>query len=326
MRPHSRLTILLIAAALTLLPSATLAQALAEAYPTKPVRVIVPTSPGGAIDTQGRLLAQKLSESLRQTFIVENRAGAGSTIGIGYVAKSTADGYTLLATSPSFTFSPAVYKNLPYDPEKGFSPVSFLAKSPYLLVVHPSLPARSVKEWVALARARPGQLNAGVPHGAFAHLATLWLAESAKIRLQLVPYKGTGPVVIDLMAGELHMTFANVLSTLPYVKLGKLRGLAVSTVARSAVLPNIPTIAEAVPGFELYSWHGWLAPMGTPPAIISKLSGELAQIVKSPEIVKVLSDDGGEPVGSTPEQFRQLISTEIDRWRKVVVKSNMKVQ
>ncbi len=303
-----------------------LAQDSAASYPAKPVRVIVATAAGGAVDIQARLFAQKLSENLRRTFVVENRPGAGNTIGTEYVARSAPDGYTLLAVAPGFTYSSALYKNVQYDPEKDFSAVSLLSKSSYLLVVHPSLPVKSVGEWIALAKARPGQLNAGVPSGAFGHLATIWLAESAKVKIQIIPYKGTGPMAIDLVAGELQMSFSSALANLNYVKLGKLKALGISTSSRSAILPGIPPIAEAIPAFELSSWHGWVAPAGTPAAIVDKLYAELAKVSKSPEISKALLEDGGEVAGSTPEQFRRLISAEIDRWRKVVVIANMTVQ
>ncbi len=326
MKPLSGLRLILIFAATAWASSFALAQETYDAYPTKPVRVVVPSAPGGAIDIQARLLSLKLSESMKKAFVVENRAGAGNTIGISYVAKSAPDGYTLLALAPGFTFSPALYKNLPYDPEKDFVPISLVAKSPYLLVTHPSLPVRSIKEWIAFARSRPGQMNTGVPGGAFGHLATIFLAESAKVKIQIIPFKGTGPVVIGLIAGELHMAFANVLSTIPYVKMGKLQLLGASTIGPTPALPGVPSISEAVPGFELYSWHGWVAPAATPPALVNKIYMELAKVSKLPEIAKALSDDGGEPIGSTPDQFRQFITTEIVRWRKVVTNSNMTVQ
>ncbi len=326
MPPVCRLHVSLVTAILGWLPAFTLAQEAVENYPSKPVRVVVPSAPGGAIDIQARLFSQKLSEKLGKTFLVENRPGAGNTIGIGYVAKSAPDGYTLLALAPGFTFSPALYKNLPYDPQRDFSPISLVARSPYLLVVHPSLPVKSVRELIALAKTRPGQINAGVPGGAFSHLATAWLTQLAKVEIQIVPFKGGGPSVLATVTGEVQMAFVNVLSALPQVKLGKLKLLGASTNVPTPALPGVPTIAEAIPGFELYSWHGWVTPVGTPPAIVNKLSNELATIVRTPAVMNTLSNDGGEPIGSTPQEFGELISAEIVRWRKVVANSKMTVR
>ncbi len=297
-------------------------------YPSKPVRIIVAQATGGGTDIQARLFSAKLSENLGRQFLVENRIGAGNTIGFGYVAKAAPDGYTLAAITPSFTFSPALYRNLPYDPVKDFAPISNVTQAPYLLLINPALPAKSVREWVALAKTRPGQLNAGVGGaGSFTHLAMAWLADLTNVEIAYIPYKGTGPVLVDLMAGQLHMTFGNVLSSLPYVKNGKMRALATSMHTRSAILPELPTIAEAgVTGYDLNTWHGWAAPAGTSPAIVSKMSLELAKVVRSPSISEQLAADGGEPVGSTPDEFRKLILSEIARWRKVVSKSRITVE
>ena len=326
MKVSNEVKTVLIAAAAALFSNFVLAQESADSYPAKPVRIVVPTAPGGATDIQARLFAQKLSENMRGVFFIDNRPGAGNTIGTSFVAKSAPDGYTLLALAPGFTFSPALYKNLPYDSEKDFAPISLMVKSPYLLAVHPSLPVTSVKEWIQLAKARPGQLNTGVANGAFSHLATVWLLQSANVNVQVIPFKGVEPAVFGTMTGDLQMVFGNVISVYPHVKTGKLKLLGASMLAPSAALPNVPIIAEAIPGFELSSWHGWAAPAGTPAVIINRISAELARISKSPEIAKALQNDGGEAVAGSPEQLRQLISTEIGRWRKVVAKSNMTVQ
>lgn len=327
MKLHHQATAVLNMAAAALMPCLASAQDAAD-YPAKPVRVIVAQATGGGTDIQARLFSAKLSENLRRQFVVENRTGAGNTIGFGFVAKAAPDGYTLLAVTPSFTFSPALYKNLSYDPIKDFAPISILTKAPYLLLAHPSLPVKSVKELIALARARPGQLNAGVGgNGSFTHLAMVWFADLAKAKVAYIPYKGTGPVLVDLMAGNVHMTFGNVLSTLPFIKAGKMRALATSMSTRSAVLPDLPTVAEAgVPGYDLNTWHGWAAPTGTPAGVINKMNEELAKVVKSPQIAGQLAADGGEPFGSTPEQFRQLILSEVARWRKVVADSSITVE
>jgi tripartite-type tricarboxylate transporter receptor subunit TctC len=289
-------------------------------WPARPVRVIVAQSPGGGTDIQARMFSTRLSESMGRQFLVENRTGAGNTIGFAYVAKAPPDGYTLLAVTPSFTFSPALYKDLGYDPMRDFAPISNVTQAPYLLLVNPSLPVRSVKEWIAHAKAQPGKLNAGVGGaGSFTHLAMAWLSDSAGVDVSFIPYKGTGPVLIDLMAGQLGTTFGNVLSSLPHVKSGKLRALATSMNRRSTVLPDLPTIAESgFPDYNLNTWHGWAGPAGTPAAIVNRMSGELARMVKSPQIAEQLAADGGEPVGSTPEEFRKLIASEVPRWRRVV--------
>jgi len=317
----------LCAAAACTVTGAALAQGAGD-YPSKPVRVIVAQAPGGGTDIQARLFSGKLSENLGQQFIVENRTGAGNTIGFAFVARSTPDGYTLGAITPSFTFSPALYKDLGYDPIKDFAPISNVTQAPYLLLVNPSLPIRSMKEWIAYAKANPGKMNAGVGGaGSFTHLAMAWLADSAKVEVAYIPYKGTGPVLVDLMAGRVNSTFGNVLSTLPHVKSGKMRALATSMNKRSAVLPELPTIAESgFPDYNLNTWHGWAAPAATPAAIVNKMSQELARVVKSPQISDQLAGDGGEPVGSTPDEFRKLIAAEVPRWRRVVESAKISVQ
>ena len=326
MKLHYQAKVVLSMAATAVTPCFVFAQDGAE-YPAKTVRVIVAQETGGGTDIQARLFSAKLSENLRRQFVVENRTGAGNTIGFGFVAKAAPDGYTLLAVTPSFTFSPALYKNLPYDPVKDFAPISIVTRAPYVLLAHPSLPARSVRELIALAKARPGQLNAGVGgNGSFTHLAMVWFADLAKAKVTYIPYKGTGPVLIDLMAGNVDIAFGNVLSTLAFIRAGKMRALATSMSTRSAVLPELPTVAEAgVPGYDLNTWHGWAAPAGTPPSVINKMHEELARVVKSPQVAGQLAADGGEPVGSTPEQFRQLILSEVARWRKVVADSSITV-
>ena len=318
--------LILVAGALAWLPLAASAQGAGD-YPSKPVRVIVPTAPGAATDLQARLLAQKLSESLKRPFVVENRPGAGYLVGYGIVSKAEPDGYTLLASSLALTLVPALRPDLPNDPSKDFAPVSLVSKAPFLLLVHPSLPPKSAKDLIAFARSKPGMLNMGVANGTTTHIVSAWFASMAKVNITLVPYKGSGLVMIDTISGQIHMLFANVLAALPHVRDGRLRALAVSTSGRSSVLPALPTLEESgVRGFDVSTWHGWLAPAGTPEAITSKLSNELAKAVKSPALNKALKDDGGEPIGSGPEGLRQLIATEVPRWRKVVKDSGMRLQ
>jgi tripartite-type tricarboxylate transporter receptor subunit TctC len=311
----------MIAAAL--LPAAAPAQ---DAYPSKPVRVVVGLAPGGGTDIQARLFAQRLSESLNRPFVVENRTGAGGTLAYAQVAKSPPDGYTLLGATSGYTITPAVYSKLPYDPVKDFAAISLVVQAPFLLLTHPSLPVRSVKDLLALARAKPGGLDCGsAGHGSSTHMAFELFKALSGVKITHIPYKGTGPALIDVMAGQVHMLFGNVLSTLPYARAGRLRALAVTTAKRSTVLPDLPTIAEAgVPGYENSTWHGWLGPAGMPPAILSRLNAELVKAARAPDLAEKLAADGGEGVGSTPEQFARHIATEMARWRKVVKQAGIK--
>lgn len=317
-----------VVAAVMSSPGPACAQGPAGAYPVKPVRVIVGLAPGGATDIQARIVAQKLSDNLRRSFIVENRTGAGGTIGYAHVATSAPDGYTLLATSSGYSITPAMYKKLSYDPVKDFAPISLVAEAPFLLLVHPSVPVKSATELLKLAKARPGVLDfgsAGV--GSSTHMALELYRITARIKVTHVPYRGTGPALVDTIAGQVHALFGNVLSSLPHVRSGKLRALAVTTAKRSAVLPDLPTIAESgVPGYETSTWHGWLAPAGTPASIVTRLSSEIAKSLQARDVKERFATDGGEPVGGTPEQFTRHLVTEITRWRKVVKDAGIPVQ
>jgi tripartite-type tricarboxylate transporter receptor subunit TctC len=331
LRMRNPLSLLTTALASTLTASVALAPALASAqsaaeYPAKSVRVVVAQAPGGGTDIQARLFSAKLSENLGKQFLVENRAGAGNTIGIMYVVKAPPDGYTLLASTPGLTFAPAIQKNAPYDPVKDFTPISNVTRAPYLLVVHPSVPATNMQEFIVYAKANPGKLNAGAGSGTLTHIAMAWMSDLAGIQLTHIPYKGTGPVLIDIVGGRLQVAFGNPLSTLTLVKAGKLRALATSMNKRSFVLPDLPTIAESgLAGYDLNTWHGWLGPAGLSPIIANKMSVELGKVVRFPQIAEQLKDDGGEAVGSTPEEFRQLIASESVRWRKVAAANNISV-
>lgn len=315
-------------AALALSPCTVFAQGAAEAYPARPVRIIVGLAPGGATDIQARLFAQKLSENVGRSFVVENRTGAGGTIAYAQAAKSPPDGYTLLGVTSGYTITPAVYSKLPYDPVRDFAPISLVVQAPFLLLTHPSLPVRSVKDLLALARAKPLMLDcASAGHGSSTHMAFELFRTMAGVKITHIPYKGTGPALIDAMAGQVHMLFGNVLSSLMHVKTSRLRALAVTTPRRSTVLPDLPTITESgVPGYENSTWFGLLAPAGTPAAVLNKLNAELVKASQSPDIVERIAPDGGEPVGSTPEQFGRHIAAEITRWRKVVKDAGMKVE
>jgi tripartite-type tricarboxylate transporter receptor subunit TctC len=297
-------------------------------YPDKPVKIVVPVAAGGGVDVMARLLALKLTERLNQQFVVENRPGAAGTVAYALAAKSPPDGYTLIGVTSGYTITPHVYRRLPYDPAKDFAPISLVSQAPFILVVHPSLPAKSVKDLLAIARAKPGVLNnASAGMGSSTHMAFELFRYLAGVKITHVPYKGTGPALVDAMAGQVHMLFGNVLSTLTHVKSARLRALGVTTARRSKVLPDLPTIAEAgVPGYENSTWHGWLAPAGTPPAVLSRLNGELVKAARAPDLAEKLAADGGEGAGTTPEEFARLIATETARWGKVIKEAGITLE
>jgi tripartite-type tricarboxylate transporter receptor subunit TctC len=318
----------LVALACACALSPAMVQGQGESYPVKPVRLFIGLAPGGATDIQARLFAQKLSESMGRAFVVENRAGAGGTIAYAQAAKSPPDGHTLMGISSGYTITPSIYSKLPYDPLKDFTPISLVVQAPFLLLTHPSLPVKSVKDLLALARARPGVLDAAsAGQGSSTHMAFELFRTMARVNITHIPYKGTGPALVDGVAGQVHMLFGNVLSSLSHAKAGRLRALAVTTPGRSKVLPDLPTITESgVPGYENSTWFGVIAPAGTPAAIIARLNAELVKASQSPEIVERIAPDGGEPVGSTPDQFGRHIASEIARWRKVVKEAGITVQ
>ena len=298
-------------------------------FPNKPIRLVVAQPPGGATDIQMRLYALKVGELLGQQIIVDNRAAGGVAAlqTFATVARAAPDGYTMLAVIPAFTFTPALVKEMPIDPIKDFAAVSQLIKAPYMLVINPSMPVKSVKELIALAKAKPGTLNFGAGNiGSGTHLTTMWFLTEAGIRdvTSYVPYRGTGPALIDLMGGRIHGAITSIISSGPPARAGKLRALGITSAQRSKVLPDIPTIAEqGVPGYDAYTFAGWVAPAKTPPAIINKLAQAAARASTSPQVGDKLKDDGGEAIGSSPEQFRQLIAREIPRWRKLVKDLNI---
>jgi tripartite-type tricarboxylate transporter receptor subunit TctC len=297
-------------------------------YPLKPVRVIVGQAPGGGTDIQARLFAHKMGEGLGRTFVVENRTGGGSVVSYRTVVAAPPDGYMLLAVSGGFTIAPAVHSNLGFDPVKDLAPISLVVQSPFLLLVHPSLPVKSAREYVALAKKSPGALTYGsAGQGSSTHMAFALFTTLARIEVTHVPYKGTGPALIDAIGGQVHSLVGNVLSSLQYARAGKLRALAVTTSKRSPAIPDLPTLAEAgVPGYESSTWHAWFAPAQTPAAIVERLSAELAKSAKSAEVVARLAPDGSEPIGSSPEQLREFVVKDIARWRKVVREAGIKLQ
>ena len=300
-----------------------------QAYPSKPIRIVVPYSAGGPIDLVTRPLAQKLTDALNNPVVVDNRAGANGIIGIDHVAKSPADGYTLVVGSVgSFAINPNVYSKLPFDVLKDFAPVSLFVTVPELLVVHPSLPVTSVKELVALAKARPRQLNYGSSGtGGTPHLAVELLKQAAGIDIVHVPYKGMGPATMDLIGGQVQLAFADLPVLLPHVKAGKLRALAVSTPKRSPNLPDVPTLAEAgYPRIDVKNWYALFVPAMTPKNIIGVLNAETVKVVARNDMKTFLQDQGGVATTSTPEELAALLRAELAMWAKVVKTSGVKLQ
>ena len=301
--------------------------AAAQQYPTHPVRIVIPLSPGGTTDVPGRMIAQKLSEVLGQQFFVENRAGAGGMIGSDFVAKSKPDGYTLLLTASPFVIAPHVYKKMPYNALTDFAPVIRIATGPYVLVVHPSLGVHSVKELIALAKNQPGKIDfASSGNGGAQHLVTELFMYMAGIKLNHVPYKGSGPAQQDLISGIIKVSFVGTPIAIPHMKAGRLNALGVSTAKRSPEMPDVPTIAEAgVPGYEATVWIGLLAPAGTPNEIVAKINGEIGKLVRADEVRKLLAPTGMEPDPDTPEQFAAYLKADYDKWGKVVRESGATV-
>jgi len=303
--------------------------ALAQDYPVKPIRFIAPNLPGGPTDILARIIAQKLSDSLGQPVVVENRAGAAGNIGTEVAAKSPPDGYTLLSGNvATFGANVSLYKRLGFDPVKDFAPVVLVATQPNILVVHPSLPVTSVKELIALARARPGQLNyAGSGIGAVAHLAAELFKNMTGTNIVHIAYKSAAPALIDLIAGQTQLMFATALSVQPHLQAKRLRPLAVTTPQRARAFPELPTVAEAgVRGFEATTWHGVLVPAGTPAAIVSKLNAEINRLLQLPDVRERLGALGGEIVGGTPREFAEHIQREIPRWAKVIKAAGIQLE
>lgn len=299
----------------------------AQSYPARPIRMIIPFSPGGATDVPGRILAQKLSEAFGQQVVVDNRPGAGSTIGTELAAKSPADGYTLLLTATPFVISAGLYKKLPFDPLKDFAPVTQIGSAPNVLVVHPSLPAQSVRELIALARAQPGRIDfASSGNGSAQHLFGALFMSLAKIKLTHIPYKGSAPATTDLISGQVSVGFPGIAIALPHSKVGRLRALAVTSAQRSPQMPGVPSIAEAgVPGYEATLWLGLAAPQGTPKAIIDRLNAEITRALQSPDVKSGFQNAGTDVVASTPEAFGAFIKSEYAKWVRVVQESGAQV-
>lgn len=318
---------IVIAAIIALAGVAPYGQAHAQTYPAKPIRLIVPFPAGGGADIFARLIGRKLSDNMRQSIVVDNRAGASGIIGCEAVARSAADGYTLLmGTTGTHTTNPAVFSKLPYDPLKDFTPISLVADSPFVLLVHPSLPVANLKELIAFAKARPGQLTyASSGTGSSSHLGFELFNLMAGIKGVHVPYKGLPPATLDTISGYVTMTWNSITAAAPYLKNRQLKALGIGSVKRSALMPDIPTISEAgLPGFELGSWYGIFAPAGTAPEIVRRIQSEIVKAINDPGMNDQFAALSAEPVGSTPDEFRAVLQRDLVKWAKVAKQANVK--
>ena len=300
--------------------------AAAQGYPSKPIRVIVGQAPGGATDIVSRALAQKLTDGLGQTVVIDNRSGAAGSIGSAIAASAPPDGYTALIISSTYTINPSLYKKLPFDPIRDLQPVTLIASSPFLLMVHPSIAAKTPRELIALAKTRKLTFASG-GIGSSGHLAAELFSSMAGIELTHVPYKGAGPALIDTLGGQVNLIMSSIVSGMPYAKAGRLRALAITTRTRSPALPELPTISEsALPGYDFSSWYGLMVPAGTPQPVIGRLHDETVKALKLPDLQQRLASEGCDAVGSTPEQLAAYIKSEMARWAKVVKASGMQAE
>jgi tripartite-type tricarboxylate transporter receptor subunit TctC len=304
------------------------AQESVTSYPSRVVTIVIPFVPGGPVERDTRIWAQKLSLDLGKPFVLDFKGGAGSTIGTAFVAKAVPDGYTLLSVSSGFSVNPALYQNLSFDTEKDLAPISHMRSVGSMLVVHPAFPAKNWPEYVAYVKANPGKVNFGTSGGGGVHhMAGAWLHSELKAKVTFIHYKGGGPVLLDVMAGRADAYPPTVSTALTQVKAGKLRVIAMMSIARSSLMPDIPTISEqGLPGFDFSSWGGVLTTGGTPAPIVNKLSNAMAKIAKDPEVIKYAAMDGTIMIGSTPEAFQRLITQEVQRWKKVVLENNIKLE
>jgi tripartite-type tricarboxylate transporter receptor subunit TctC len=307
---------------------ASLPASAADVYPSKTVRVVVPFAAGGSTDILARNIAQRLNETWKHPVIVDNRAGGGGIVGSDLVAKAPPDGYTLLVgTVTTHAVSASLYRKLPFDPARDFAPITEFASIPQLLSVHPSIPVRSVKDLVALAKVRPGQFNYGTAGaGSASHMAMALFESMAKVKMVHVPYKGSGPALVDLLGGHLDLMFDVIMTSLPHIQTGKLRTLGISGLKRSPVTPDVPTIAESgYPGYEAIVWFGFFAPSGTPPEVIRKVNEDTARALQNPKMREVLAAQGLDVVASSPADFTVRVASEIAKWRKVIQEAGIKL-
>jgi tripartite-type tricarboxylate transporter receptor subunit TctC len=306
--------------ACSVLAAATAGAVFAQAgYPVKPVRMVVPSSAGGGTDIVARIMAPELSKRLGQQVVIDNRPGAGTMIGIEVAAKSPPDGYTLLMGLSTLAINSVLYKKVPYDPQRDFAPITQAVSSASIIVVHPSVPVKTVKELIAFSRARPGQLNyASAGTGTYPHMTMELFLSMARLKMVHIPYKGTGPAMIDMVAGQVSTMAATILTGMPQIRAGRLRPLGITSSARSPIVPDIPTVAEAgLPGYESVQWYGMLAPARTPKEIVTRLHAEATRVLQQPDIKARFAGDGADPVGNTPEEFARYIQSELTKWAKV---------
>ena len=310
-----------------ILLSVAAASVLAQGYPDKPLKLVVPFPPGGPTDIVGRLVAQKLAEGIGQPVVVENRPGAGGTVGSTAVARAPADGYTLLYGSTTLAIAPSLYRDLAYDPRTAFAPISLVSRGPIIAAVNAQLPAKTLKDFIALAKSSPGRINYGsAGSGTPPHLAAELFNTVAGVDLVHVPYKGGGPAVSDLAGGQVQVIFEGLPTLLPHIKSGKVRALAITGAKRDPALPEVPTFAEAgLPGYDANFWNGLVAPAGTPAEVIARLNSVLVQALATPEVHAALVRLGLEAAGTTPQQFGDFIAAEIDKWARVVKASGAKI-
>ena len=308
--------------------TATAPYAAAQSFPTRPARMIVPYPPGGGTDTISRLVAQKLSERWGQQVVVDNRPGANGIIGTELVARAKPDGYTFGVVIATQAINPALYPKLPYDTVKDFVAVTLMAQYPYILTVHPSVPAKSTAEFVALARQKPGAMSyASSGNGSGPHLAFELFKSTAGIDLVHVPYKGAGPANRELISGQVQAFFNNFLAARAHIESGRIRVLGVSSAKRAQAMPDVPTLAETgAPGFDVTSWYSVIAPAGTPAAVVNRIQADIAAVLRQPDVVTRLSNDGAEPVGSTSAEFRKFLQAEIRKWDAVVKKAGIELK
>jgi tripartite-type tricarboxylate transporter receptor subunit TctC len=324
----SRTAIMAAIAVLASMPAAGEKPPLASDYPTKPIRLIVPFAPGGGTDIIGRLVAQELGQAWGQTVVVDNRGGGGGTIGAHIAAKAVPDGYTMVLCSLGISYAPALYQKLPFDPVKDFAPISLVATQPFVYVVIPTLGVTSLKELIALAKAKPGQLRYGSGGaGGSSHLGTELLRTMTGIDIAHVPYKGTGPALTAMLSGEIQMQLIGISSVVPHLKSGRMRALAVSGAKRSTAAPEVPTVAESgVPDYVFDVWYGMLFPASTPRTLVVKTNAEINRALKSPALAQRFGGVGVEPAGTTPEAFAKMLQSEIAKWRKVVKEANIRIE
>ena len=312
-----------LAAACGVLPDAAYA---ADTYPQRAVRLLIPYPPGGAGDIVGRMLAAKLTESFSQQVVVDNRGGGGQVIATQITATAPADGYTLFLASATHSVNPALRRSLPYDTLKDFAPITLVAESPLVFVAHPSLGVSSIKELIAAAKAKPGRINyASSGPGTGGHMSNELLKSMTGIDIVHIPYKGAGPALVDVLGGQVQLICTSPLAVMPHVKSGKLRALAMTGAKRSSSAPDIPTVAETLPGYQTTLWYALLAPAGTPPAIIRRVHTDAVRIIKSPEITQQLQSQGAEPVGNSPQELQSFIKTEIEQWTRLVKQAKITV-